>query len=183
MDSTETGPAPPIPTDQPPVGLESEEGELKLSPVVRRKKLAAKQKGGDPRTGNKCHIENREATEEGESNRDRSKIRSDRNKPTQIQTSQKREQAENTEEEARIRKRQRLPQCLAELPSQPLGASASMYKGMKHKHLPMRSMEEDCSAAEQHRCWINNMPCRRTEILPEIESWIKHFEKGPNTSH
>ena len=39
-------------------------------------------------------------------------------------------------------------------------------------------MEEDYYAAEQHRRWINNMPCRRTEIIPEIERWIEHLEKA-----
>ena len=51
-------------------------------------------------------------------------------------------------------------------------------KDMEHKYLLIRSMEEDCYAAEQHRRWINIMPCRRTEILPKIERWIKHFEKA-----
>jgi adenylosuccinate synthase len=52
------------------------------------------------------------------------------------------------------------------------------YKGKDHKSLPIRSMAENCSPAEQHRRWVNNMPCRRTEILPQIERWIKHFERA-----
>ena len=39
-------------------------------------------------------------------------------------------------------------------------------------------MEEDCSATQQHRQRINAKPCRRTEIIPEIERWIMHFEKA-----
>ena len=67
LDSPETSPAPLSCTDQPPMDLEledtTEEGELRPSPVVRRKKITI-QKGGDPRTGNIRHIENGEGTED-----------------------------------------------------------------------------------------------------------------------
>ena len=67
LDSPETSPAPLSCTNQPPMDLEledtTEEGELRPSPVVRRKKITI-QKGGDPRTGNIRHIENGEGTED-----------------------------------------------------------------------------------------------------------------------
>lgn len=66
-----TSPTPPSCINQPPEGLESadsaEEGELRPSPVVRRRKMAAEQKGGDPRTGNTCCIKNKERTDESRS--------------------------------------------------------------------------------------------------------------------
>ena len=56
--------------------------------------------------------------------------------------------------------------------------SASEYKGMSYPRLLIRSINELYTPAEQHRRWINDMPCRRTEILPEKEWWIEHLEQA-----
>ena len=35
---------------------------------------------------------------------------------------------------------------------------------------------------EQHRWWINDMPCRETDIRSEIERWIEHLDELDNKS-
>lgn len=50
------------------------------------------------------------------------------------------------------------------------------FKGMsQYPTLPIRSLNEPGTPAEQHRQWINDEPYRSTEIEGEIKRWIKHF--------
>ena len=87
-------------------------------------------------------------------------------------------EGKNPQKRARDWRRRYLLQSSADLPPQSPGASASVYKGMSHFSLPIRSIKESCSLAEQHRWWINHMPCRGTKIVPEIERWIENFKKA-----
>ena len=50
------------------------------------------------------------------------------------------------------------------------------FKNMIHyPELPIRSVSETGSPSEQYRRWVNEEPCRATEIRQEIERWKRHF--------
>ena len=51
----------------------------------------------------------------------------------------------------------------------------SRFKGLNHPDLPIRSIFEPGTPAEQYRKWLNDDPPRIHEIRPEIERWKKHF--------
>ena len=65
---------------------------------------------------------------------------------------------------------------IANMPTQIVRHRDHQYKGASHSRLPIHSLAKDCTHAEQHRRWIDDSPTRSTEILPEINLWIKHFE-------
>ena len=45
----------------------------------------------------------------------------------------------------------------------------------QHPYLPIRSLGEPGTPAEQHKKWINDEPCRETEVKAEKKRWINHF--------
>ena len=50
------------------------------------------------------------------------------------------------------------------------------FKNMTYyPELPIRSISEPGSPSEQYRRWVNDEPCRATEIRSEIERWKRHF--------
>ena len=51
----------------------------------------------------------------------------------------------------------------------------SEFKGMsQYPYLPIN---EPCTPAEQHRKWINDEPCRKTEVEAEKKRWINNFRQ------
>ena len=69
-----------------------------------------------------------------------------------------------------------ITKSIADLPTQNITQSDRRFKGQSHPRLPIRSLEESCSHAEQYRRWVNDMPTRSTERADEIFRWIDHFE-------
>ena len=69
-----------------------------------------------------------------------------------------------------------ITKSIADLPTQNITQSDRRFKGQSHPGLPIRSLEESCSHAEQYRQWVNDMPTRSTERADEIFRWIDHFE-------
>ena len=65
---------------------------------------------------------------------------------------------------------------IAEMPTQCIKPSDHPFIGQSHPRLPIRSLKENCSHAEQYRRWVNDMPCRSTERSDEKSRWIDHFE-------
>ena len=54
----------------------------------------------------------------------------------------------------------------------------SEFKGMSQSpYLPIRSLNEPSTPAEHHRKWINDKPCRETEVEAEKKRWINHFRQ------
>ena len=47
----------------------------------------------------------------------------------------------------------------------------------QYPYLPIRSINEPGTPIEQHRKWINNEPCRETEVEAEKKRWINHFRQ------
>ena len=47
----------------------------------------------------------------------------------------------------------------------------------QYPYLPIRSLNEPGTPAEQHRKWINDEPCRETEVEAEKKRWINHFRQ------
>ena len=43
--------------------------------------------------------------------------------------------------------------------------------------LPIRSLNEPGTPAEQHRQWINDEPYRKMEVEEEIRRWVKYFKQ------
>ena len=107
---------------------------------------------------------------------DRSRTRSERS--TLKQTKRGRESS--TEERAWMRKRRHAAKCLADLPTQIKHPSNHQYKGKSHPRLPICSLAERCTHAEQHRRWLDNMPTRGMEVLDKTDRWIKHFKAIPH---
>ena len=55
----------------------------------------------------------------------------------------------------------------------------SEFKNMnQHPYLPIRSLSEPGTPAEQHRKWINDEPCRETEVTAEKKRWTNHFKQS-----
>ena len=55
----------------------------------------------------------------------------------------------------------------------------SEFKNMnQHPYLPIRSIGEPGTPAEQHKKWINDEPCRETEVKAEKKRWINHFKQS-----
>ena len=48
----------------------------------------------------------------------------------------------------------------------------------QYPYLPIRSLGEPGTPAEQHKRWINDEPCRETEVKTEKKRWIKHFRQS-----
>ena len=113
--------------------------------------------------------------------RDRSNNRSgERSPPKQPE----RGREESTEERALLRRGRHVAEKLASLPNQRIRHPDHQYKGVSHPRLPIRSLSENCTAAEQHQRWIDDSPTRSTEILPDINRWINHLRAaGPNPIH
>ena len=45
----------------------------------------------------------------------------------------------------------------------------------QYPYLPIRSLGELGTPAEQHKKWINDKPCRAMEVKAEKKRWINHF--------
>ena len=106
----------------------------------------------------------------GSVRRDRS--RSARSSPLQTE----RDREDSTERRGMLRRGRRVQEKLAVMPTQKTHHQDLRYNGVSHESLPIRSLSEKCTAAEQHRRWVNDSPTRSTEILPEINRWINHFK-------
>ena len=55
----------------------------------------------------------------------------------------------------------------------------------QYPYLPIRSLNEPGTPAEQHRKQINKEPCRETEVERKKKRWINHFKqtkKSPSQS-
>ena len=65
---------------------------------------------------------------------------------------------------------------IADLPTQIMHHSDHDFIGQSHPQLPIWSLDERCSDAEQYQRWVNEMPTRGTERLNEMDKWISHFE-------
>ena len=65
---------------------------------------------------------------------------------------------------------------IAELPNQVMQQSDYKFQGRSHPQLPIRSLDEGCSHAEQYRRWVNDMTTRSSERLDEMDRWMDHFE-------
>ena len=48
----------------------------------------------------------------------------------------------------------------------------------QHPYLPIRSIGEPGTPAEQHKKWINDEPCGETEVKAEKKRWINHFKQS-----
>ena len=48
----------------------------------------------------------------------------------------------------------------------------------QHPYLPIRSRGEPGTPAKQHKKWINDEPCRETEVKAEKKRWINHFRQS-----
>ena len=48
----------------------------------------------------------------------------------------------------------------------------------QYPYLPIRSLGEPGTPAEQHKRWINDEPYRETEVKTEKKRWIKHFRQN-----
>ena len=55
-------------------------------------------------------------------------------------------------------------------------STPSSFKGLSHPTLPICSILEPGTPAEQYRKWVNKIPPRSTEIRLMIERWIEHFK-------
>ena len=53
-------------------------------------------------------------------------------------------------------------------------AIPSSFKGLNHPYLPIRSILEPGSPAEQYRKWLSDDPSRIHQIRPEIDRWKEH---------
>jgi len=103
--------------------------------------------------------------------RDRSQRRSS---PTQSERGGDR----NVDERTQMRRGRRVAETLASLPNQRTTTFDQQFKGASHDRLPIRSLDERCTAAEQYKRWVSDEPTRGTELLPKLNRWIKHFEKS-----
>ena len=120
----------------------------------RKKPRSIQERNRGTPTRSDCEQRSRTNYDRGtsrEHRRDRSRIRNDRSTPTRVQTNDNSGKAENIKERERLRRRRHLMKRLAELPIQKLKHSDHQYDGMSHKTLPIHSLSENCSAAEQHR--------------------------------
>ena len=84
-----------------------------------------------------------------------------------------RESSADQRERSRYNK---LMTLIAQLPSQIMWPFDYQFQGKLHPRLPIRSLDEGCSHAEQYRRWINDIPTRRSERLKEMVRWMYHFE-------
>jgi hypothetical protein len=55
-------------------------------------------------------------------------------------------------------------------------AIPSSFKGLNHPDLPIRSILEPGTPAEQYRKWLSDDPPRIHKIRPEIDRWKEHFK-------
>jgi hypothetical protein len=55
-------------------------------------------------------------------------------------------------------------------------AIPSRFKGLNHPDLPIRSIFEPGTPAEQYRKWLSDDPPRIHKIRPEIDRWKEHFK-------
>ena len=101
--------------------------------------------------------------------RDRSRRRSS---PTQSE----RDGDKNADERNKMRRGRRIAETLARLPNQRIATFDKKFKGESHDRLPIRSLDERCTAAEQYKRWVSDEPTRGTELLPKLNRWITHFE-------
>ena len=106
----------------------------------------------------------------GSERRDRS--RSTRSSP--FRTKKARE--ESMERRDILRRGKHIQQKLANMPSQKIYRLDRRCNGATYPGLPIRSLTEKCTAAEQHRRWINDSPTRSTETLSDYNRWITHFK-------
>ena len=65
---------------------------------------------------------------------------------------------------------------IAQLPTQKMKETDYQFEGQVHPQLPIRSLDEDCSSAEQYRRWVNDMPTRGSEKIKGMVRWMDHFE-------
>ena len=91
------------------------------------------------------------------------------NDPTTAGTGRK---APRNEEESK----RKVVDILTGLPAQPVHPSDHQFNNASHPRLPIPSLAERCTHAEQHRRWINDKGCRQTEILDDYNRWTRHFE-------
>ena len=105
---------------------------------------------------------------------DRSCNRSERSSPTQPE----RGRDSSVDERTQMRRGRRVAETLASLPTQRIRHFDLKFKGASHDRLPIRSLDERCTAAEQYRRWVDDEPTRGTELLPKLNRWITHFEKA-----
>ena len=75
-----------------------------------------------------------------------------------------------------MRRGRRVAETLASLPNQRIRTFDLKFKGASHDRLPIRSLDERCTAAEQYRRWVDDEPTRGTELLLKLNRWIRHFE-------
>ena len=47
----------------------------------------------------------------------------------------------------------------------------------QYPYLPIRSLNDPGTPVEQHRKWINEEPCRETEVEAERKRWINQFRQ------
>ena len=113
-----------------------------------------------------------QSTQSRGSNQSHRRERNRRHSPVQVRGN--REDSAGRRE--RIEIHCQVMKSIAEMPTQCIKPSDHPFIGQLHPRLPIRSLKENCSHAEQYRRWVNDMPCRSTERSDEISRWIDHFE-------
>ena len=96
--------------------------------------------------------------------------------PTRTTHDVKKAREESMERRDILRRGKHIQQKLANMPPQKTYRLDKRCNGATYPGLPIRSLTEKCTAAEQHRRWINDSPTRSTETLSDYNRWITHFK-------